>query len=105
MVTVTSPLGAICTKADGCCVGLSALAAWPAACAIAKCGKAPSARPPAPASFRKLRRGSVSGFVGLAAGQQALQGARQFAVVDVGQHGGSFRRVRAASATAARMRA
>src|SRR5437867_7622894 len=62
MVTVTSPLGAICTKADGCSVGLRALVACsaPAPCAVARCGKAPSAKPPTPASFRNLRRGSVA---------------------------------------------
>jgi hypothetical protein len=55
IVTVISPLPAIWTKADGCCVGLRTLAAWP----IATWGKAPSASPLAPTSFRKLRRGSV----------------------------------------------
>jgi hypothetical protein len=35
MVTVTSPLPAIWTKADGCCVGLRLLAALPPAAASA----------------------------------------------------------------------
>src|SRR3989338_312713 len=89
MMTVTSPLGAICTKAEGCWVGLralSALAPW----AKARWGKAPSARaPPARQLQEAGARQGGHGGVGLAAGPQVLQGTGHVLVIEVGQHGGS----------------
>ena len=74
MVTVTSPLAAICTKADGCCCRLEG-AGRLAGTGLCHCQVRKGAERQA-AGTGQLQEAAArqrGGFVGLAAGQQVLQ--------------------------------
>ena len=106
MVTVTSPFGAICTKADGCCVGFESTDCGVRGLGRGQLRKRAEDQAAGTGQLRKLRRGNAVARAGLAAGRQVLQSARHLALIEVGQHGGSFRRgCERRPATAARMRA